>query len=107
MRAASAPVAARIAPDDVGKCGARGVVVGLLWIGWVALDKLEFIKVPSGNALHALFSCDGRLALKLLSEVGQVSKGIGHITGVQRKCPLKPNIRNILTLFNPLPINCC
>jgi hypothetical protein len=32
-----------------------------LWIGWVALDKLEFIAVPSDKELGALFHHDSGL----------------------------------------------
>jgi hypothetical protein len=32
----------------------------LLWIGWVALDKLKFIAVPSDKELDAFFHYSGR-----------------------------------------------
>jgi hypothetical protein len=54
----------------------------LLWIGWVALDKLEFISVPSDKALDAFFDYGGGFIVKLLDQVGHISVGVGHITGL-------------------------
>jgi hypothetical protein len=48
----------------------------LLWIDWVALDKLEFIAVPSDKELDAFFHFGGGFTVKLLYQVGQIGVGI-------------------------------
>jgi hypothetical protein len=48
----------------------------LLWIGWFALDKLEFIAVPSHSKFDVFCNCGGGLVVKLLDEVGHIDLGV-------------------------------